>query len=89
MQYNFIFLISLAFDVALPCFLEKGTLVNVTLRWSQFQRSGKLITISYDLQFYRSCVSNNTNSSIIIITGLWVFSNCSFNIAIVLFDRER
>ena len=50
--------ISLAFDVALPCYLEEGVLVNVTLRWSQFQQDGQLIWRNFDFQFYRNCTPN-------------------------------
>ena len=49
--------ISLAFDVALPCYLDEGVLVNVTLRWSQFQHDGQLICRSFDFQFYRDCTN--------------------------------
>ena len=47
-----------AFDVALPCFLEEGVLVNVTLSWSQFQQDGQLIWRAFDFQFYRDCTPN-------------------------------
>ena len=56
--------ISLAFDAALPCYLEEGVLVNVTLRWSQFQQDGQLIWRHFDFQFYRSCTPNNAKSTI-------------------------
>ena len=62
--------LSLAFEVAFPCFLEEGVLVNITLRWSQFQQNGQLIHAPFDFQFYRSCISNTTDSNKVIITGM-------------------
>ena len=59
--------ISLAFDVALPCFLEEGVLVNVTLSWSQFQQDGQLIQRDFHFQFYRDCTPNIAKST---TTGL-------------------
>ena len=59
-----------AFEVALPCFLEEGVLINLTLRWSQFQQNGQLIHAPFDFQFYRSCISNTNNSNEVIITGM-------------------
>ena len=53
-----IFFISPAFELALPCFLEEGVLVNVTMRWSQFQQDGHLIWRIFDFQFYRDCTPN-------------------------------
>ena len=53
-----IYYISLAFDLALPCYLEEGVLVNVTLRWSQFQHDRQLIYRPFDFQFYRDCTTN-------------------------------
>ena len=50
--------ISPAFDLALPCYLEEGVMVNVTLQWSQFQQNGQLIWRAFDFQFYRDCTSN-------------------------------
>ena len=58
------------------CFLEEGVLVNITLSWSQFQQTGQLIHTSYDLQFYRSCIPNTTNSSRVIIIGMYVIIFC-------------
>ena len=66
-----------AFDVALPCFLEEGVLVNVTLSWSQFQQDGQLICRAFGFQFYRDCKSNivkaaaATSSTTTIATGLY------------------
>ena len=48
----------IAFDFALPCYLEEGVLINVTLRWSQFQQNGQLIWRAFDYQFYRDCTLN-------------------------------
>jgi len=71
----YVFFTSPAFDVALPCFLEEGVLVNITLMWSQFQPNGQLILRSYDLQFYRSCIiTNDTSTDInkVVITGVCI-----------------
>ena len=59
--------VSLGFDVALPCFLKEGVLVNVTLNWSQFQQDGQLICRAFDFQFYRDCTPNIVKST---TTGL-------------------
>ena len=55
--------ISLAFDARLPCYLEEGVLVNVTLRWSQFQQDGQLIWRNFDFQFYRNCTPNTPKAA--------------------------
>ena len=69
MQCNF-FCVSVAFDVALPCFLEEGVLVNIALRWSQFQQNGQLIQRRFNFQFYRDCIPEASNSNQVIITGI-------------------
>ena len=61
------FFISSAFDIALPCYLEEGVMVNVTLRWSQFQQDGQLIWRPFDYQFYRDCTPNTVKAT---TTGL-------------------
>ena len=53
----------IAFDVSLPCFLEEGVLINVTIRWSQFQLNGELISRCYDLQIFRNCTPDSTISN--------------------------
>ena len=55
---DILFLYNIAFDFALPCYLEEGVLINVTLRWSQFQQNGQLIWRAFDYQFYRDCATN-------------------------------
>ena len=55
--------ISPAFDVDLPCFLEEGVLVNVSLSWSQFQQDGQLIRRDFDFQFYRNCTPNTAKAT--------------------------
>ena len=67
-----------AFDVTLPCFLEEGVLVNVTLSWSQFQQDGQLIWRDFDFQFYRDCTPNivkaaaaTSSTTTTIATGLY------------------
>ena len=64
-----IFFISPAFDLALPCFLEEGVLVNVTMRWSQFQQDGQLIWRIFDFHFYRDCTRNIAKATT--TTGLY------------------
>ena len=38
-------------------------MVNVTLRWSQFQQNGQLIWRAIDFQLYRDCTSNITKAA--------------------------
>ena len=75
--------ISLAFDLALPCYLEEGALVNVTLRWSQFQHDGQLIYRPFDLQFYRDCTPNTVKAAA--TTGLHELSLFDYNIHTLIY----
>ena len=62
--------ISPAFELALPCFLEEGVLVNVSLSWSQFQQDGQLIRKTFDFHFYRDCTPNSAKAAATATTGL-------------------
>ena len=67
-----ILFISPAFDVAFPCYLEEGVLVNVILSWSQFQQDGQLIWRAFGFQFYRDCTpSNIAKAATTTTTGLY------------------
>ena len=60
-------------------------LVNVTLRWSQFQHDGQLICRFFDFQFYRDCTPNITDAAA--TTGLHELSLFDYIIH-TLFYRE-
>ena len=76
-----ILFISPAFDVAFPCYVEEGVLVNVTLSWSQFQEDGQLICRAFDFQLYRDCAPNiakatTTTTTTSTTTGLYKYESC-------------
>ena len=64
-----------AFEVALPCFLEEGVLINVTMKWSQFQQDGQLICRAFDFQLYRDCAPNIAKATST-TTGLYKYESC-------------
>ena len=84
-----LFLYNIAFDFALPCYLEEGVLINVTLRWSQFQQNGQLIWRAFDYQLYRDCTSNVSDAAA--TTGLHKLHSYLplFDDKILLFHRGR
>ena len=86
-----LFLYNIAFDdLTLPCYLEEGVLINVTLRWSQFQQDGQLIWRAFDYQFYRDCTSNITKAATA-TTGLHKLHSYLplFDDKMLLFHRGR